>query len=65
MLKSEPTIKYGSDSWVLDKRDNQHLEAAQMKFLTPLLKFIKLDDHGDIDRREKLQFPNLLEDMRD
>jgi hypothetical protein len=30
-------LKYGSETWVLNKRDKQRLEAAQMRFLRPLL----------------------------
>jgi hypothetical protein len=35
-------LRYGSEMWVLNERDNQHLEAAQT-FLSPLLGFAKLD----------------------
>jgi len=27
-------LKFGSEAWVLKKREEQRLEAAQMKFLT-------------------------------
>ena len=36
-------LKFGSEVWVLKKRDKQHLEAAQMKFLRHLLGITKLD----------------------
>ena len=32
-----------SEAWVLKKREEQHLEAAQMKFLRPFLGITKLD----------------------
>ena len=36
-------MKFGSEAWVLKKREEQHLEAAQMKFLRHLLGTTKLD----------------------
>jgi hypothetical protein len=39
--KSE--TKFGSEAWVLKKREEQHLEAAKMKFLRHLLGITKLE----------------------
>ena len=36
-------MKFGSEVWVLKKREEQHLEAAQMKFLRHSLGITKLD----------------------
>jgi len=36
-------LKFGSEAWVLNKREEQRLEAAQMKFLIHLLGITKLD----------------------
>ena len=36
-------MKFGSEAWVLRKRQEQCLEAAQMKFLRHLLGITKLD----------------------
>jgi len=36
-------LKFGSEAWVLKKREEQRLEAAQMKFLRYLLGITKLD----------------------
>jgi len=36
-------LKFGSEAWVLKKREEQRLEAAQMKFLRNLLGITKLD----------------------
>jgi len=35
-------LKFGSEAWVLKKREEQRLEAAQMKFLRHLLGITKL-----------------------
>ena len=47
-ITAKATLKFGSEVWVLKKRDKQRLEAAQMKFLRHLLGITKLD-------KEKIQ----------
>jgi len=46
-------LKFGSEPWVLKKREEQHLEAAQMKFLRHLLGITKLDKEKDQCIRQK------------
>jgi hypothetical protein len=41
---AKAALKFGSEDWVLKKREEQRLEAAQMKFLRHLLGIIKLDN---------------------
>jgi len=40
---AKAALKFGSEAWVLRKREEQCLEAAQMKFLRHLLGITKLD----------------------
>jgi len=40
---NHPAMKFRSEAWVLKKREEQRLEAAQMKFLRHLLGITKLD----------------------
>ena len=40
---AKAALKFGSEAWVLKKREEQRLEAAQMKFLRHLLGITKLD----------------------
>jgi len=42
-ITAKAALKFGSESWVLKKREEQRLEAAQMKFLRHLLGITKLD----------------------
>ena len=42
-ITAKAALKFGSEAWVLKKRQEQHLEAAQMKFLRHLLGITKLD----------------------
>jgi len=41
-ITAKAALKFGSQAWVL-KREEQRLEAAQMKFLRHLLGITKLD----------------------
>jgi len=42
-ITAKAALKFGSEAWVLKKREGQCLEAAQMKFLRHLLGITKLD----------------------
>ena len=42
-ITAKTALKFGSEAWVLKKREEQRLEAAQMKLLRHLLGIIKLD----------------------
>jgi hypothetical protein len=61
---SKPALFYGSEAWVINKRDAQKLEAAQMKFLRPLLGFTRLDHQRNLDIRQKLEVDNKVEDIK-
>ena len=47
-ITAKAALKFGSEAWVLKKREEQRLEPAQMKFLRHLLGITKLD-------KEKIQ----------
>jgi len=42
-ITAKAALKFGSEAWVLQKREEKRLEAAQMKFLRHLLGITKLD----------------------
>jgi len=42
-ITAKPASKFGSEAWVLKKREEQRLEAAQMKFLRHFLGITKLE----------------------
>jgi hypothetical protein len=46
-------LKFGTEAWVLNKRDKQRLEAAEIKFLRHLLGITKLDKEKNECVREK------------
>ena len=52
-ITAKAALKFGSEAWVLKKREEQRLEAAQMKFLRLLLGITKLDKEKDQCIREE------------
>ena len=42
-ITAKAAFKFGIEAWVLKKREEQRLEAAQMKFLRHLLGITELD----------------------
>ena len=42
-ITAKAALKFGSEAWVLKKREEQRLEAAQIKFFTNLIGIAKLD----------------------
>jgi len=57
-------LEFGSEAWVLKKREEQRLEAAQMKFLRPLLEIIKLDKEKNQCIREKTGAQNIVKEIK-
>ena len=54
-ITAKTALKFGSEAWVLKKREKQRLEAAQMKFLGHLLGITKLDKEKNQCIREKTE----------
>jgi len=52
-------LKFGSEAWVLKKREEQRLEAAQMKFLRHLLGITKPDKEKNQCIRQKTGAQNI------
>ena len=42
-ITAKAALKFGNEAWVLRKREEQRVEAAQMKFLRHLLGITKID----------------------
>jgi hypothetical protein len=57
-------LKFGSEAWVLRKREEQSLEAAQVKFLRHLLGITKLDKGKNQRVSEKLGVQNIVREIR-
>jgi len=57
-------LKFGSEVWVLKKREEQRLEAAQMKFLRHLLGITKLDKEKNQCIRGKTGAQNIVKEIK-
>jgi ATP-dependent Lon protease len=63
-MTAAAALKFGSDVWVLKKRDEQRLEAAQMKFLRHLLGITKSDKEKNQSIREKTGAQNIVKEIK-
>jgi len=57
-------LKFGSDAWLLKKREEQRLETAQIKFLKHLLGITKLDKEKNQCIRQKTGAQNIVKEMK-
>jgi hypothetical protein len=63
-MTAKAALKFGSEVWVVKKRDKQRLEAAQMKFLRHLLGITKLDKENNQSIREKTRAQNIVTEIK-
>ena len=54
-ITAKAALKFGSEAWVLKKREEQRLETAQMKFLRRFRGLTKLDKEKNQCIRKKKQ----------
>ena len=62
-ITAKAALKSGSEVWVLKKRE-EHLEAAQMKFLRHLLGITKLDKEKNQCIREQTGAQNIVKEIK-
>jgi len=63
-ITAKAALKFGSGAWVLKKREEQCLEAAQMKFLRHLLGITELDKEKNQYIREKMGAQNIVKAIK-
>jgi len=63
-ITAKAALKFGSEAWVLKTREEQHLEAAQMKSLRHLLGITKLDQEKNQCIREKTGAENIVKEIK-
>ena len=63
-ITAKAALKFVSEAWVLKKREEQRLEAAQMKFLRHLLGITKLDKEKNHCIREKTGGQNIVQEIK-
>ena len=64
IITAKAALKFGSVAWVLKKREEQRLEAAQMQFLRCLLAITKLDKEKNQCIREKTGAQNVVKEIK-
>jgi hypothetical protein len=62
-ITSKAALCCGSEAWFINKRDAQKPEAAQVRFLRPLLDLTRLDRQRNSDILNRLKVDNILEDI--
>jgi hypothetical protein len=63
-ITAKEALKFGSEAWVLKKKEGQRLEAAQMKFLRHLLGITKLDKEKSNVLGKKTGAENLVKEIK-
>ena len=59
-ITAKATMEFGSEAWVLKKRGEQRLEAAQMNFLRHLLGITKINKEKNQHIRQKTGAQNII-----
>jgi hypothetical protein len=63
-ITAKAVLKFGSEVWVLRKREEQRLEAAQMKFLRHLLGITKFDKEKNQCISGKTGAQNIVKEIK-
>ena len=63
-IAAKAALTLGSEAWVLKKREEQHLEAAQTTFLRHLLGITKLDKEKNQCIGEKTGAENIVKEIK-
>ena len=64
-ITAKATLKFESEAWILKKKEEQCLEAAQMKFLRHLLGITKLDkEKNQCIRQKKTGAQNIVKGIK-
>ena len=63
-ITAKAALKFGSETWVLKKREEQRLEAAQMTFLRYFLGITKLDKEKNQCISERNGTENILKEIK-
>jgi len=63
-VTAKAALKFGSEAWVLKKREEQLLEAAQIKILRHLLGITKLDKEKNQCIRETTGVQKIVKEIK-
>jgi hypothetical protein len=63
-ITAKAALKFGSEAWVLKKREEQRLEGGQSKFLRHLLRRTKLDKDKNERKKKKTGAQNTVKEIK-
>jgi hypothetical protein len=63
-ITSKAGLCYGSENWIISKRDAQQLDTAHMRFMRPSLGLTRLNHQRNSDIRNRLKVDNIVEDIK-
>jgi len=63
-ITAKAALKFGSEAWVLKKKEEQCLETAEFKFLRHLLGITKLDKEKNQCIKEKTGAQNIVKEIK-
>jgi hypothetical protein len=63
-ITAKAALKFGTEAWIFKTREEQRLEAAQVKFLRHLLGITKLDKEKNQTIRERLGVQNIVKEIK-
>ena len=63
-ITAKAALKFGSEVWVMKKREEQRLEAAQMEFLRHLLGITKLDKEKNQCIKKETRTQNIVKEIK-
>jgi len=63
-ITAKAALKFGSEVWVLRKREGQRFEVAQMKFLRHLMGITKLDKEKNQCIGQKMGAQNITKEVK-
>ena len=63
-ITAKAAFKLGSEAWVLKKREERRLKAAQMKFFKHLLGITKLDKEKNQCIRQRTEAQNIVKEIQ-
>ena len=59
-----PTLKYGSETWVLNKQQESAVQATEMRVLRQIVEKRRVDRVRNVEIREELQQEEVLEKVK-
>jgi hypothetical protein len=63
-VTAKASLCYGSENWIINKKDDPKPEAEQKRFMRPLLGLTRLGRQRNPDISNRLKVDNIVEDIK-